>query len=270
MRSIAIIGWLALASASAKPRVPKAATGRCLPTSPSSRRGRKPGASPATTTISTPRPSLEARRYSALYTRGLAGTPCVGTTSPSPATRTERKVPAGAETGVHGGLQLSPRKLQGGIEGGLLPRHSRHGDAGAQLRLGHLDDRVFGQLELEHLKLNAPTMSGLRGCRDAGPGLVSPQDLQLIWTGISKRNGQECAVVDYQAFFNQVAFSNPVLSLIGRSHYWARSGCRGDQAHRIRHAVRGRAGRVEGAESGETDDRQRLSHRHVRAVESDM
>jgi len=85
----------------------------------------------------------------------------------------------------------------------------------------------FGQLELEHLKLNAPYhVPDSADVEMQGLGSFHHKDLQLIWTGISKRNGQECAVVDYQAFFNQVAFSNPVLSLIGEATTGARSGCR--------------------------------------------
>jgi len=54
----------------------------------------------------------------------------------------------------------------------------------------------------------------------AGMGSFHHRDLQLILTGATKRNGQECAVVDYRALFNTVQITNPSMSLTGRSNYW--------------------------------------------------
>ncbi|MGC9969408.1 MAG: hypothetical protein ABSE56_02340 [Bryobacteraceae bacterium] len=79
----------------------------------------------------------------------------------------------------------------------------------------------FGQTQFENLKLNTPYhVPDVADIALAGMGSFHHKDLQLIWTGISKRNGQECAVIDYRAFFNQLEISNPAVTLTGRSHYW--------------------------------------------------
>jgi hypothetical protein len=80
---------------------------------------------------------------------------------------------------------------------------------------------AFGQILFERLKLNTPYhVPDTADIVLAGMGSFHHKDLQLIWTGISKRNGQECAVIDYRAFFNQLEVSNPAMTLTGRSHYW--------------------------------------------------
>ena len=79
----------------------------------------------------------------------------------------------------------------------------------------------FGQDHFSDLKLNVPYHIPQPAALPlAGAGTFKHKDLQLIWTGISKRNGQECAVIDYRAFLNALDMRMPGMNLIARSHYW--------------------------------------------------
>jgi hypothetical protein len=42
----------------------------------------------------------------------------------------------------------------------------------------------------------------------------------LEWIGHSQRNGQECALIKYEAFFNPVQIATGGMTLTGRSDYW--------------------------------------------------
>jgi hypothetical protein len=79
----------------------------------------------------------------------------------------------------------------------------------------------FGQDFFEHLKLNEPYHT------DADKDVVMPdvgtvhlRDIVLEWIGRSQRNGQDCALINYQAFFNPLQIANGGMTLIGRSDYW--------------------------------------------------
>ena len=79
----------------------------------------------------------------------------------------------------------------------------------------------FGQDFFEHLKLNQPYHAISN--QDAGmPGVGSfhNRDVVLEWIGSSQRNGQDCALVKYQAFFNPLEIVNGGMTLKGRSDYW--------------------------------------------------
>ena len=53
-----------------------------------------------------------------------------------------------------------------------------------------------------------------------GVGTFHNRDVQLTWIGRSRRNGKECAVIEYRAFFNPLEIANGGMTLKGRSHYW--------------------------------------------------
>ena len=70
-----------------------------------------------------------------------------------------------------------------------------------------------------------------------GVGTFHNRDVVLEWIGRSQRNGQDCALIQYQAFFNPWSIANGGMTLNGRSDYWGQIlGVAGDQANRIRHA----------------------------------
>ena len=75
--------------------------------------------------------------------------------------------------------------------------------------------------KLDRLTPNVPYHVPNAGDIDlAGAGTFRHRDLQLVLTGNSKPNGQECAVIDYRAFFNTIDSKTATFALVGRSDYW--------------------------------------------------
>ena len=80
---------------------------------------------------------------------------------------------------------------------------------------------MFGQTQFEHLKLNEPyQLLSSQTVDMPGVGTFQNRDVQLTWTGRSHRNGHDCAVIDYRAYFNPLSVANGGMTLTGRSHYW--------------------------------------------------
>jgi hypothetical protein len=80
---------------------------------------------------------------------------------------------------------------------------------------------MFGQDQFEHLKLNEPYRAfSAQNVDMPGVGTFQNRDVQLTWVGRSQRNGQECALIDYRAYFNPLDIANGGMTLKGRSHYW--------------------------------------------------
>ncbi len=79
----------------------------------------------------------------------------------------------------------------------------------------------FAYLPFDKLKLNEPYhVPDISNLSLGGAGSFRHKDVQLIWTGFSKRNGVECAVIDYRAYFNTLELKIAGLNIVGRSHYW--------------------------------------------------
>lgn len=80
----------------------------------------------------------------------------------------------------------------------------------------------FGWSSFEKLKLNEPFADErFNGKMDlAGQGSFENKDVQILWTGISQRNGEQCAVIEYRTFNNPLEYSGDGMSMKGRSHYW--------------------------------------------------
>jgi hypothetical protein len=80
---------------------------------------------------------------------------------------------------------------------------------------------MFGQDQFEHLKLNVPyRLISSQDVHMPGVGTFHNRDVVLTWTGRSQRNGAECALIEYRAFFNPLEIANGGMMLKGRSHYW--------------------------------------------------
>jgi hypothetical protein len=80
---------------------------------------------------------------------------------------------------------------------------------------------MFGQDQFEHLKLNVPyRLMSSQDVHMPGVGTFQNRDVVLTWTGRSRRNGTECALIEYRAFFNPLEIANGAMTLKGRSHYW--------------------------------------------------
>jgi len=80
---------------------------------------------------------------------------------------------------------------------------------------------MFGQNYFDQLKLNEPyhAISNM-DANIPGGGRFTNRDVVLKWIGQSERNGQECALIQYQAFFNPIDLSIAGMSMKGRSDYW--------------------------------------------------
>lgn len=161
-------------------------------------------------------------RYSALYTRGLPGD-AVRWSDVTVAQNTDGsdKFPTPQKREFMEGFSY-PRSSEKDM---LKPDFFRGFPPMAMQERNLIWDTVmiegFGQTQFENLKLNTPYhVPDVANIPLAGMGSFRHKDLQLVWTGISKRNGQECAVIDYHAFFNQIEVSSPPIALTAGSHYW--------------------------------------------------
>jgi hypothetical protein len=85
----------------------------------------------------------------------------------------------------------------------------------------HMLER-FGQDYLGQLKLNEtyrpqakPEEAPL-----AGAGTFQNRQIELVWLGLSKLNGEPCALIQYRAFLNQLKISTGGFAAKGKSSYW--------------------------------------------------
>jgi hypothetical protein len=79
----------------------------------------------------------------------------------------------------------------------------------------------FGQGQFEHLVLNKPYLySANQDVFMPGIGIFRNKNVQLTWVGKSHRNNQECALIEYNAYFNPLDIAVGGIALKGRSHYW--------------------------------------------------
>ncbi len=84
------------------------------------------------------------------------------------------------------------------------------------------DTQMFEEFAaaLPKLTLNAPYRFDSGEVPLAGEGTFVNHDIRLTLFGRSPRNGRDCVLIDYQAFFNKVNVTSPAVTLTGRSHYW--------------------------------------------------
>jgi len=84
---------------------------------------------------------------------------------------------------------------------------------------------MFGQNYFDHLKLNEPyQILSNQDVNIPDVGTFHNRNVVLEWIGRSQRNGQECALIKYQAFFNPLEIANGGMTLKGRSDYWGEFG----------------------------------------------
>ncbi len=80
---------------------------------------------------------------------------------------------------------------------------------------------MFGQNHFDQLKLNEPyQILSNQDVKIPDVGTFHNHNVVLEWIGRSQRNGQECALIKYQAFFNPVQIATGGMTLTGRSDYW--------------------------------------------------
>jgi len=79
---------------------------------------------------------------------------------------------------------------------------------------------MFGQNYFDHLKLNEPYHAISNQNTELSVGSFQNRDVVLEWVGLSRRNGNDCALIDYQAFFNPLEIAVGGMTMKGRSDYW--------------------------------------------------
>jgi hypothetical protein len=80
---------------------------------------------------------------------------------------------------------------------------------------------MFGQTHFDQLKLNEPyQILSDQDVKIPDVGTFHNHNVVLEWIGHSQRNGQECALIKYEAFFNPVQIATGGMTLTGRSDYW--------------------------------------------------
>jgi len=79
----------------------------------------------------------------------------------------------------------------------------------------------FGQDYFDHLKLNEPYHSvSNEDVTMPEVGTFHNREVVLEWIGRSQRNGQDCALIRYEAFLNPLEIDNGGMTLKARSNYW--------------------------------------------------
>ena len=80
----------------------------------------------------------------------------------------------------------------------------------------------IGWMYFDKLKLNQPFKAGyFNGKMNlAGQGSFENKDMQIIWTGVSRRNDEQCAVIEFRTMNNPLEYSGDGMAMKGRSHYW--------------------------------------------------
>lgn len=83
---------------------------------------------------------------------------------------------------------------------------------------------MFGQNYFDQLKLNEPYHAiSDRDTDIPAVGRFHNRDVVLEWVGRSKRNGEACALIAYEAFFNPLEIAVGGMSMKGRSDYWGQT-----------------------------------------------
>jgi hypothetical protein len=75
----------------------------------------------------------------------------------------------------------------------------------------------FNDLELNK-PFNATFFNGKMDL--AGMGSFENKDMVITWTGITERNGEYCAVIEFRTMNNPLEYTGDGMSMKGRSHYW--------------------------------------------------
>jgi hypothetical protein len=80
----------------------------------------------------------------------------------------------------------------------------------------------FGQDHLGDLKLNETyrLQSRPEDVPLAGAGTFQNRQIELTWLGLSRRNGELCALIQYRAFLNKLKINLGDTRLKGKSSYW--------------------------------------------------
>ena len=173
------------------------------------------------TTANTKGETLRRQRLTGEYARGLAGGEVVW--------KNVIEADADGSTGPFGGAQkrdfMEGFRYHNDLSSTLKPEFFKAFPPTAVFERNLVWDtgmiEHFGQDFFEHLKLNQPYHSiSDDAVNMPDVGTFHNRDVVLEWIGRSQRNGQDCALINYQAFFNPLEIANGGMTLKGRSDYW--------------------------------------------------
>lgn len=83
------------------------------------------------------------------------------------------------------------------------------------------DELMFDTLlrHLDKLRLNQPLFAESGDVQLAGSGTFTNRRIELTWTGIGQRHGEDCFLVHYEALLNTFNIKSGPVTVIGRSDY---------------------------------------------------
>lgn len=163
---------------------------------------------------------FQRQRFAAEYTRGLPGGEVMW--------KNVTHATAQGESAAYG----SPQKIEfmegfryrNDLGGTMAPDFFKSFPPAAVMERNLVWDtgmiEMFGQNYFDQLKLNQPYHAISNTTDLPGVGKFQNRDVVLDWIGRSQRNGQDCAVIQYQAFFNPLDISVAGMTMKGRSDYW--------------------------------------------------
>ena len=79
---------------------------------------------------------------------------------------------------------------------------------------------TFASKDLEKLRLNEPFRMQSGDVQLAGAGTFSNRQIELTWTGIGRRNGEECVLIHDEALLNPIQMNPGAMTMKARSDYF--------------------------------------------------
>ena len=165
---------------------------------------------------------LNKTRVQGTYTRGLQnGEVKWNDVTIAQATAKDQPFPAGEKQDYMEGFTYDPKGdlMKESAFPGFPPAT---GVFGKNLVWDALSFEVFAWTYYDSLQLNKPfSTSTINGTINLeGLGTFENKDIILTWTGISKMNGEPCAVIEFNAMENPINFKSEYFKMKGRSNYW--------------------------------------------------
>jgi len=166
---------------------------------------------------------LQRQRFTADYTRGLPG----GEVTWKDVTAETAKGATGSFGAPETRDFMEGFRYRNDLDSTLKPDFFRGFPPGAVMERNLVWDtgmiEKFGQNYFDRLKLNQPYQEASDDKTDMpGVGTFHNHNIVLEWVGRSRRNGVDCAVIEYQAFFNRIELAVGGMNMKGRSDYWGR------------------------------------------------
>jgi hypothetical protein len=170
--------------------------------------------------------TLARQRVTAEYTRGLPGGEVIWhKVAVSEANGNAELGPAQKQEFMEGYRYRQDSKASKALYVSMLPDFFKGFPPDSTLERTLIWDQamfdLFAGAQFPNLKLNEPyRIASPETVNVPGVGPFSNRDVQLVWVGKSRRNGRNCAVIDYSGYINPLQIINGGMDLKGQSRYW--------------------------------------------------